>query len=98
MMMPDISFVMKVNIGNRDILVLELPGFEKGVLKPRISGNSITSMNNPIIHQSDIPTGSFKLNISFQQAIEERFTAERNEGFINLIILKKRSTEYTEPV
>ncbi|CAF0781233.1 unnamed protein product [Adineta ricciae] len=90
------------------LLVLELPGFEKGVLKPRISGNSITienirrdlntSMNNPIIHQSDIPTGSFKLNISFQQAIEERFTAERNEGFINLTILKKRSTEYTEPV
>ena len=55
-------------------------------------------MNNPIIHQSDIPTGSFKLNISFQQHIEERFTAERNEGFINLTILKKRTQEFAEAV
>ncbi|UJR18453.1 hypothetical protein I4U23_005358 [Adineta vaga] len=85
-------------------LILELPGFKKGELKPVILENSITiegsrndmntTLSNSIILQSDIPTGSFKLHISFQHSVVEQFTAERIEGFIKLTIVKKKSIPF----
>jgi len=86
-------------------LIIELSGFKKGELKTDVSNNkSITiegtrsdlnrSMTDPIIRQSDIPIGSFKLNIPFMCEIASKeITSEREDGFIRIIIPKEKQEQ-----
>jgi HSP20 family molecular chaperone IbpA len=82
-------------------LIVELSGFKKGELVTNVSEKAVTiegtrsdlnkSMIDPIIRQSDIPIGSFKLNIPFRSEISSTETiSEREDGFIRITVPKKR--------
>jgi len=85
-------------------LIVELSGFKKGELTTDVLEKSVTiegtrsdlntSMTDPIIRQSDIPIGSFKLHIPFKFEIAStEIIAEREDGFIRLTIPKKRQDQ-----
>jgi HSP20 family molecular chaperone IbpA len=85
-------------------LIVELSGFKKGELTTDVLEKSVTiegtrsdlntSMTDPIIRQSDIPIGSFKLHIPFKFEIAStEIIAEREDGFIRLTVPKKRQDQ-----
>lgn len=92
-------------IGDKLRLVLELPGFKQGECETKIREESITIQGtradlnlseDSTIRQSDIPSGSFKLNIPFPFHIDvPRTEIVRNEGFVILIATKKKAIEET---
>ncbi|UJR11134.1 hypothetical protein I4U23_015315 [Adineta vaga] len=88
-------------------LVLEASGFQKGQLSLVSKSDCIIiegtrsdmnkSMVNPTIHKSDIPIGSFRLEIPFKSEIDlgpKALLIERDDGFIRLTIMKKKVEEF----
>lgn len=82
-------------------LIAELTGFKQADLNASVLEKSIviegirTDLNEsigfPIIRQSDILIGSFKLNLAFDCEIDtEEVKRERDDGFIKIIIPKKK--------
>ncbi|CAF1227379.1 unnamed protein product [Adineta ricciae] len=85
-------------------LIIEASGFKKGEIKTSIESNCmklegtrsdlIKAMTDPVIRQSDIPIGSFKLEIPFKDEIEPKQTqVEREDGFIRFTLFKKTKDE-----
>ncbi|CAF1385214.1 unnamed protein product [Adineta steineri] len=90
-------------------LVVEAAGFRKGELKTSRTDKSISiegtrldltkGMINPTIRQSDIPVGSFKLNIPFKKDINpDGVEIERDEGLLRFTIPKKKTNQIDEAV
>jgi HSP20 family molecular chaperone IbpA len=85
-------------------LVLELPGFKKGECETILRENAViikgtradfnASLTDTIIHQSEIPSGSFKLHIPLRCDIDTHdATSIRDDGFILIKALKKKINE-----
>ncbi|CAF3926583.1 unnamed protein product [Rotaria sp. Silwood1] len=87
-------------------LIIELSGFKQDELKANVLEKSIViegnrsdlnkSMAYSIVRQSDILIGSFKLNIPFECEIDTNETnSERDDGFIRIVVPKKKQKQIT---
>ncbi|CAF2368999.1 unnamed protein product [Rotaria sp. Silwood2] len=85
-------------------LIIELTGFKQDELKANVLEKSIVIdgnrsdlnqlMAHPIVRQSDILIGSFKLTIPFECEIDiNEIKSERDDGFIRLIVPKKKQIQ-----
>ncbi|CAF0898779.1 unnamed protein product [Didymodactylos carnosus] len=83
--------------------IVELPGFKQGETRVEMLEDGITIkgnrddfkklLNSPVIHDSQIPIGSFKLNIPLRCRIENKEAKlEREDGLFKITCPKKKAT------